>query len=201
VKSKLFKILLAVVLSLIIAVGALLGRQTSVFVCRHCGVSASESEWQIPFTSFTVFHESRHIVPSPLSTTLVSLAIVDTASPHDWILAHGVGNGVMCGLGVGGSAWACSRSERVAELVRAAHASGDSALRDQLIHCIFERDTAPVVHTLAESAPANAFSDASAFAAWRAEKAKLMHKLLHVDPPNHAMQRTAPRTDAYPSSS
>ena len=187
-KSTVSKILLALAGTLIVALVVLFSRTGSAFICDHCGAMAGETDWYVPFTSVGVFHSNKDIAATPLSSALTSLGLVDAAAPHHWVLAHRLGNGGE-DLGVGHSLFLTVRSDRVAALIRAARLAGDSIFCEQLVHCAFERETSPLVYHLAVSASPDAFADTPAYKAWRQEKAGEIQRFLHINPPNHAMQR------------
>ena len=179
----------------ILAVAALLGRSRSVYVCPRCGALEHQTEWFIPFTSVCVVEGRRQLAATPVSTTVAALGVIDRPTVHEWMLVHAVGNGAVCALGSGSSLYLSVKSQRVAELFRAAHETGDIGFRDELVRRTFRRDTSFLVYQLADSAPASAFADAEAFSAWRRDKAVEIQKLLQRNPPNQAMQLTASKPD------
>ena len=188
----------AVAASLIIALAILLGTSVSARICDHCGALADETHWYTPFTWLDVYHSGPRIAATPVSVTLTSLGLADAAAPHHWVLVHRLSIGGE-GLGVGHHLFVTVQSDRVAQLIRAAHVAGDAAFRDHLVRCVFQRETSTMLSHLAATAPVGAFSDAAAFKQWKRDKAAEIQRFLHINPPNQAMQLTTCKADVYAS--
>lgn len=165
VKPKSKNLILAAGVLLILAASAFYGRFTSLFVCRECGAVGRETEWQVPFTSLAVFRDTA-VEATPLSLTLQSLHRVPADHTHNWWLIHGSGNGIMCALGSGHGTFQAARSEDISQLIRTAHAAGQTDFADQLIRCAFQRDTAQGLWMMARRASLDGFPDSSTFDSW-----------------------------------
>ncbi len=175
------KVWVGVMCALLLVGGGLFGRFTSHHVCQSCGAIAHDTEWQIPLTSVTLFHGDKITRSTPVSNTLGSLHLIPQGHSHEWLLAHGTGNGIMCALGSGGPTLMAVDFESIAELIRATHDSGDVAFRDRLIRCVFDRKTAGGVISLAITAPHQGFNDATTFSAWRKEQSARIEEFLPLE--------------------
>lgn len=162
----------------IVAAAATIGRFTSFFVCRECGASARETEWQVPFTSFALYRQMTS-EPTPLSRTLQSLNRIPTDHVHNWWLIHGSGNGIMCALGSAHDTYQAARSSEVSQLIQAAHTAGDTEFADRLIQQAFRRETASGVWMLGVQASLDGLPDSSSFDAWRRDHAELIETSLN----------------------
>src|SRR5204862_7917866 len=118
---------------------------------------------------------------SPVSRVLLSSGLVP-AHEHQWLFSHGGGSGIRCALGKGHEIWRTTTSPEVARLVASVNRYGDRHAKDQIVSLIFNPDTAHTVRTMALSAPANGFTQASDYAAWLAtESVMLKERLAQAD--------------------
>lgn len=154
------------------ALGAMVMLALSVFlgpfryatVCTHCGMIRSTTEWQVPFTSITVFRQSTERA-TPLSTVLMNDGIV-AQHDHDWLFCHGGGNGVLCALGRGRHIGSSVESEGVAAMIGTCNTYGELLMRDKILNALFDPDTSSAVKRMAVRFPLNGFSDASSLRDW-----------------------------------
>ena len=108
-------------------------------VCSRCGGVRRTTEWQIPHTEITLFTYSSEAT-TPLSQVLMTNNIVPTHN-HNWLFAHGGGNGVRCALGDGQGLQSAVNSEDFARMIQALHNHGLLELRTRLLRGVFDPET------------------------------------------------------------
>ena len=104
---------------LAVALGAcvLFGTYGYASVCGNCGVIRRTTEWQIPFTPIA-YWRSESVSQTPFSKALAKQQLV-TCKQHNWLFAHGSGNGVGCEIGEGRHLSSAVGSPAVAGFVEA----------------------------------------------------------------------------------
>ena len=150
---------MAVALALSIACFGTFGYSS---VCNRCGAVRQTTEWQIPRTSIPVFSRSS-VRQTPVSLSLTTNLIAPPHS-HQWVFAHGGGNGVRCALGGAHMVRSTVESTEVAQLLTALERYGERSFRDKVLTNLFDDSTTHLVRTL--SVPAGAFTNASQLHTW-----------------------------------
>lgn len=156
-----------VVAVVMLGLAAVYGRFSHCSVCLKCGALRDTAEWQIPFTSTTVFQHSTERA-TPVSRTLLRAGLV-AQHEHQWSFVAGSGNGAMCAIGEGRHVLPSAESEGVARLIEVANKFGEVEFRDKLLRTLFDPNTSADVRGLGLSAPTNEFAQASELRSWIAE--------------------------------
>jgi hypothetical protein len=130
---------LIVVLASLVTLTVVSGPFDYSSVCDRCGALRRTSDWELPFTEFTVFTQSTES-ESLLSRVLLTNSIVPPHS-HHWLFIHGGGRGVKCAIGPGRHIRPAADSEEFAALVLTLHHRGQIAFRDRVLRGVFDPDT------------------------------------------------------------
>jgi hypothetical protein len=159
---------------LVIAAHGFFGRFTYSSVCRHCGARQSTTEWQILFTSITLFRHST-FRETPFSVAADRYGRTKE-QPHNWVFAAGGGNFILCAIGSGRYLWRSTGSPDVRRLLDLAFNS-DRPFADALLTAALSPHSAQAVTELAATLPVSA-NTAEALASWRSEHAAQVNEAL-----------------------
>jgi hypothetical protein len=163
-----------------LAAGAfvLFGTFGSSSVCGGCGAVQRSTEWQIPFTSVT-YWESTFVVQTPLSAVVARVGLPPCA-PHNWLFAHGSGNGVMCAISDGRHIHQAAASPQVAAFVSAVSQYRGPTEARRWVKMILDPAASRDVRSLVvvSNIPESGFADREAFERWWQEHRDFIDPLL-----------------------
>ena len=144
-------------------------------VCDRCGALRHTTDWELPFTEFTVFSQSTES-SSPLSRLLLTNSIV-LSHPHHWLFINGGGHGVKCAIGPGRHIRPAADSEEFAALLLTLHQLGQFAFRDRVLRGVFDPDTSRWFRGLRFDSDATRMSPAE-IQDWIAERSEYLDTIV-----------------------
>jgi hypothetical protein len=160
------RVLITVLLAALLACGASFATFSGAWYCAHCAKSRQTLDWQLPFTEVT-YWRSESLASTPLSELLASHGLIRGAQ-HEWLFAHGGGNGVLCALGRGQSLGSLAGSPRVVALLRHLLAVEPDVARRWVQLVLTDRNAgSALLRSLQDSGfPEPGFSEPEAFQSW-----------------------------------
>ncbi len=163
--------ILAGALILVLVIAALYGAFGSTSVCTKCGAVQQATDWQIPFTSVTVFRYTS-VQSTPVSDILVRNGLVPRHD-HQWSFCAGGGNGIRCAIGDGSRILPSVESSNAANIISASQQFNEIQFRDRMLLALFDPKTSDTIRQLGMLVPTNGFPDATTFHAWLGENSEL----------------------------
>jgi hypothetical protein len=137
--------------------------------CSQCGAYKWSLDWQLPHSEICFFSHST-VAETSLSLYLVSSGTVQSHK-HNWIFAHGGGNGIRCALGDGDSIRSSAASPKVVRFLEATRVFGGNDEFRENLRLTFDRDHSLTIRMLANSMPTNGFPTKAAYRSWIEEQA------------------------------
>jgi hypothetical protein len=137
-------------------------------VCSKCGAEQHAQEWKFPGTEMTFFSHAS-VTATPLSRYLYSGSLV-TKHSHDWLFAHGGGNGIRCAIGDGNELWSIIEAPNSAKLLEAMRVyEGPDQARKFLNLALDPAVSRMDPWAMIVAFPTNGFSDGAQYRAWLSE--------------------------------
>jgi hypothetical protein len=145
---------------------AVWGRFNYISICKNCGTVQNSTDWQIPLTEITYWH-SRSELETPLSKA-ISLNGLSVPHVHDWMFAHGSGNGAMCALGLGGHIASAAYSPQAAIFLDAVTKWQGKAKAERWLQLLLDpkRSDEALSSILLLDTPMDGFADQPHFEKW-----------------------------------
>jgi len=136
----------------------------SISVCNVCGATQTETDFQLPFIDVT-YWSMKHVESTTLSRTVERLNLCPPHQ-HEFVFAHGGGNGVMCAIGQGRHfLGACQYDELSAFVADVAKYRSNSVAAEWLTESL-DPDRSSRVMYIARSFPLTGFVDQDKFDGW-----------------------------------
>lgn len=143
--------------------------------CTHCGAEQFTTEWQLPGCDWTFFRISS-VKATPLSQYVTSSHLAEAGS-HDWLFAHGGGNGVRCALGSGDRLRDSVQSANLVRFLQLVREFGGEAESKEFLRLALDPEASWKVSQAGLFLPENGFSTVSDYRSWISENDLEIEKL------------------------